>query len=279
VLMYTAGTLYPQIFAACLLLAVIDAISVPQPSAWRYGWAGVLMGWLVLTVPTNLVVAGVLCGWIWTIRRHTCRRDLALFVIATTLVILPWTMRNYAQFGTLVFVASNSGLNLLLGNSENTTPNGGVNVDIARYEQAASTLDEIERDAYYRDAALRFMRDHKVRTMTLYFQKLLNHFNYRNELWVRSEASRLQDLVMLLTYGPLLCAALIRIALLRVYRLHKIELLFLILYLIHGISTALFFTRIRFRVPFDLLLIGIVAIFIATLTRTAHRLRKGTNVP
>ena len=146
----------------------------------------------------------------------------------------------------------------------------GVKVDISRYEAIGVHFSEIERDTYYRNAALHFIRSHKVQTASRYLQKLTNHFNVRNELWTQQEASRLNDLVMLLTYGPLLAAAFVRIALLKAYPLKKIELLFLLIYLVNGLFSALFFTRIRFRVPFDLLLIGFVATSVVLLVKSTQ---------
>jgi hypothetical protein len=95
----------------------------------------------------------------------------------------------------------------------------GVNVDISRYEAIRVHFGEIERDTYYRNAALHFIRSHKVQTASRCLQKLTNHFNVRNELWMQREASWLNDLVMLLTYGSLLTAAFVRIALLKAYPL------------------------------------------------------------
>ena len=192
--------------------------------------------------------------------------SISLFLIGV------WCIRNYNVFDSFVFISSNSGLNLLLGNSENTTPNAGVTVDISKYTSFADTaqFNEIERDAYYRAEAIKFILNHKLHTVKLYGLKFLNYFNYRNELWNKAEASSLRDFVMLVTYGPLLLLFGLRILLLKYFVPSKFEVLLIILYFSSALFHAIFFTRIRFRLPFDFLLIGIVALFLQDILTYAR---------
>ena len=68
---------------------------------------------------------------------------------------------------------------------------------------------------------------------------------------------------MLFTYGPLLALLVVRLMLIRRLPLTDLEVLFLSLYLAAGMAYAIFFTRIRYRLPFDWLLIALDAIFVA----------------
>jgi hypothetical protein len=70
---------------------------------------------------------------------------------------------------------------------------------------------------------------------------------------------------MLLGYGLLLGILLLRFAHLRRHPLTELEVLLLALYLGGGMAYAIYFTRIRFRLPFDWLLIALDAMFIARL--------------
>ncbi len=272
---YTAGTLYPQTVAGCLLLTALDCITGAMRGR-DYVWGGLLLGVLILTVPTTLVVLPLLVVWLWFDRRPLLR-NLTILIACAILVIIPWTVRNYVVFDTFVVISSNSGLNLLLGNSEHTSPNSGVNVDVSQYEVITKHMNEIERDTFYRNAALDYIRGHKIRTVTLYLQKFVNYFNIRNDLWTTSEASRFNDLVVLMTYGPLLLVTIARITLTKRIPLSNIELLLLLLYVANGLFAALFFTRIRFRLPFDLLLISNTAIVLATLLMSSSRRNKSSH--
>jgi 4-amino-4-deoxy-L-arabinose transferase-like glycosyltransferase len=265
VLFYTAGTLYPQTLGGFLLLLLLTLLTRRRVSRRAYLLSGLTLGSLVLTVPTSVFVAGVLVAWFWFARPRLAFKRFLLTLAVAALVIGAWTVRNYVAFDAFVFVSSNSGINLLLGNSENTKPNAGVNVDISAHKEAAAQLDEIERDAYYRSRALEFVIGHPGQAAKLYVQKFLNYFNYRNRLYTRSEGSGLKDGLVLVTYGPLLSLALVRWLLARRVPLSAFEVLLFALYLSSALFTALFFTRIRFRVPFDFLLIVLVAMFLSRL--------------
>ncbi len=160
------------------------------------------MGLLILTVPTNIVLPLLVVGLIWFVRAHF-RATLALFTSMLSVRSFPWTMRNYVVFRFLRIRFIQLWSEFVLGNSEQTSPNSGVNVDVSQYEVIAKHMNEIDQDAFYRNAALDFIRGHKVRTVTLYLQKFVNYFNFHNDLRTTSEASRFNDLVVLITYGPL----------------------------------------------------------------------------
>ncbi len=261
VLFFTAGTLYPQTLAACLLLWSLYGLSAPSA---RTGWglfAGALFGWAVLSVPLLGVVLPVALLWGWRFRIPWSR--LAAFTVTASLLLALWSARNYRVFGAFVFVSTNGGENFLVGNNENTTPNGGTTIDISRYREAASGLDEISRDRYYRSQAWGYIRRHPASALRLYTLKVLTYFHYRNDLVTTSEASALRDLVMLFTYAPLLLLAVWRIASARRFPLRPLDWLWGSIYLASAFATAFFFPRIRFRLPFDYFLIGFDAAFLA----------------
>jgi hypothetical protein len=167
-------------------------------------------------------------------------------------VLLPWHMRNQRTFGRFFFVSTNGGINLLLGNCEKTTPNAGVNIDLSKYD--APELDEVERDAHYRRAAFQYMKTHPARTLEMYVLKFLNYFNYRNKLYAATEGSSWRDLVILLTYGGVLGLAVLRLVAARRVPPSRLEQFVFSFYVANGAFAAIFFTRIRFRVPLDFML-------------------------
>lgn len=54
-------------------------------------------------------------------------------MLVASLAILPagfWSVRDYRQFHSMVFLGTQAGHELLVGNSENTAATAGVNADI-----------------------------------------------------------------------------------------------------------------------------------------------------
>lgn len=264
VLLYTAGTLYPQTFGAFLYVLFLWLLfKDEQLPAARAMVAGLVLGVLVLAIPTFLVIGGLTAAFIMVQRRSLL--GPALIMSAMVLVMAPWIIRNQQAFGTFIPVSTNSGINLLLGNHENTRANSGVNVDLGELVQASSHMDELEQDAFFKAEAKRFISEDPARAMRLYVAKFANHFNWRSELATASEGSAAKDLLMLLTYSPLLLVLLGRLILLRRLPPSPLEWYLLGIYLVNAGFQAIFFTRIRFRLPFDVLLILLGAILLHRL--------------
>lgn len=272
VIFYTAGTLYPQILASALLIVIVRIyFSGPTPRLAGSALMGLCFGTLLLVVPTFAFTLAFVCAWLIYEERRRAFARIGLILFCAALIVVPWTIRNYRALGRFVAVSTNGGINLLLGSSENTTPNAGVNVDISRYTDAATDLDEATRDRHYAASALRYMFAEPVRCAQLYVLKFVNYFNYRNELSTKSESSRTRDLIVLFTYGPMLLIVLARTALSFRLPFTRYERFAAWLYVLNGAWAAVFFTRIRFRIPFDFLLASLAAIAVA---RAVKRLKK-----
>ena len=164
-------------------------------------------------------------------------------------------------------MSTNGGYNLLLGNSENTEPNAGVNIDISRYYKGTKGLNEVEIDRHLRDEAIKYISNNKKRSIVMYFRKVLNYFNFKNNLYTKSESSELKDIIMLITYGFLLLLLLIRLVFIKRIKITNLEILILIIYFSNAFFTAIFTTRIRYRIPFDILLIIALSIFLVNLSK------------
>jgi hypothetical protein len=63
------------------------------------------------------VVLGCLAFELWWGRRRPRRAYLVVFVLGVLLACLPWAWRNYTKLGALVFIRSNFGLELRMGNN------------------------------------------------------------------------------------------------------------------------------------------------------------------
>jgi hypothetical protein len=273
---YTASTLYPQTLGTLLLVAVIGLLFAPEASWKKAVSAGLLFGFLVLMIPAFMLWVPLLPAYRaltdWRGGQPWLRRA-GVFLAASAVVVAPWTVRNYVQFKTFLPVSANAGGNLLLGNSPNTSPDSGVNVDISEYERQGKGLNEVEQDKFYRGCAVAYMKAHPGPALKLYAQKVLGYFTFHNRLHTSSENSTFRDAVLFVTYYPLLALALARLLLRRRYPLSSPEWFLYFLYFGNALLSAIFFTRIRFRVPLDALLVVLVAVFIGHLWAGRQRQR------
>jgi 4-amino-4-deoxy-L-arabinose transferase-like glycosyltransferase len=270
VLFYSAGTLYPQTFGSFLLMIFVYYIFFNERySNKRSILAGLAIGILMLSISTFVFVFVVTLLFLIFHRRDF--KTASLVILVSCIVVAPWVARNYLVLNAFVPFSTNSGINLLLGNSPNTMPNSGVNVDLSMYSSRTSSMSEIQKDTYYRSEAIRFITENKEKAVTLYVKKVLNYFNYRNELATKMEASASRDLLMLFTYAPLFFLFVFRICLFKKYPLSNIEIYFVIVYILNACFQAIFFTRIRYRLPYDFLLIGLVSIFLSNVLKRPSR--------
>lgn len=267
VLFYTAGTLYPQTVATTLLLGILLLTIRTKITVLNSIALGLLIGVLVLTIPTFVVACACVVGWCVFVRRSISPRHLVLLAAVFFLVVGSWTVRNYRATDHFVAISSNSGLTFLLGNSEHTEPNSGVTIDISAYLEDAPRVDELARDAYFRNQALDYIASHKLDSARMYGLKILNYFNYRNDLSTGSESSPARDLLMLVTYGGLMLLTIARLGVARFLPLASFEKLLIAIYIMNAFTDAVFVTRIRYRLPFDLLLIILGAVLLGILVK------------
>jgi hypothetical protein len=263
VLIYAAGTLYPQTLAGFLLSAVVEAVT-DESSKRAPLRAGIAYGMLILTVPTFAPLLAVLLGWmLWRTGRAALPRAACIIGLAA-LPVVAWGVRNSLVLGHWVLLSTNSGLNLLVGNSPNTTADSGVNVDLS-YLPLPPGLDEVEASRYYQAASLRWIREHPGQAFALYWAKLAHYFAVSDQLATAAEASAAKRLALGVTYAPLLAVLAGRCVWFRRFRWSSLDALLVVLYLTNGCLAAVFFTRVRFRIPFDLLLIALLAGTLAQL--------------
>jgi 4-amino-4-deoxy-L-arabinose transferase-like glycosyltransferase len=107
---------------AALLLAVIFWLTltlVEKDGMQSWLMFGLLWGIAALTNTSLLAFLPVSGVWIWYHRAKLGKRSLGGVVLATIIFaacITPWLIRNYRMFGQFVFIRSNFGAELRLGN-------------------------------------------------------------------------------------------------------------------------------------------------------------------
>jgi hypothetical protein len=265
VLFFTSTTLYSQTFGAFLFLLGLLLIAVPGPrGVWVYAVAGLVFGWAILTIPMFLPSVMVVAAWrLWPVSRSTIARSATLLAVVGVVVSL-WIGRNYVHTGRFTFIASYAESVFLAGNSAVASASAGGNTDLSSFTRNASRLSEAEQRQYFREEAWRWLTGHPGQAIRLYFSKLLYWFSPTNRLVQADQQTAARQLVMILTYCPLLLLFVVRLLKFRRYPLQSWELLFYLVYLQAALSYAVFFPRIRYRLPYDYLLIAVVGGYLAT---------------
>lgn len=263
---FSSSVLVPQIVGGLMFVLVVYWLIKYPKSFVSAAACGFTFGALILTIPSFALVFFCLTALMILanqVAQFYSTKFVGLFFLATILVVCPWIVRSSLLFDRFVFISTNSGINLLFGNSENAAYDTGV-VDISKYSDTAG-MNEAELDGYYQKAALAWVSNHPLDATVLYLQKVANYFNYKNRISTSSQENVFRNALMFVAYYPLLIAAAIRFALWRKYRFTWPEILLYLLYFGNAFLSAIVYTRLRYRIPFDFLLVAMVSIFLGHL--------------
>jgi 4-amino-4-deoxy-L-arabinose transferase-like glycosyltransferase len=118
--------------------------------------AGLVAGAGTLTRPSMLFFLAIAGAWLLLRRRVPVLVSLA---VGALVVVAPWTLRNYHEYGRVVLVASSGGVNFWAGNHPlspgegDMAANPGIKRDSLRLRTAHPGLSEEELEPiYYREA-------------------------------------------------------------------------------------------------------------------------------
>lgn len=260
---YSAGTFYPQILCSTLFLSLFALIlTMGQGGWWKELIIGLLLGALMLVSPSFLLYLPIWTAYPWFTQLQKKCRASVLLVVGCALIVGCWTLRNERTFERFVLISTNSGVNLLLGNSENTTPQSGVNVDIDKYVNVGKNMNEFDQDIYYENEAIQWIKEHPKKAFKLYVAKVLNFFYFTNDFASKAEASPTRDILLFISYYPILLLAILRLCVAYTQPLSRFEWYLFLFLVLSPFLQAIFFTRVRFRIPFDFLTIYFAAGFL-----------------
>ena len=265
VLFYTAGTLYPQTLFTLILLLLVRCALNRNADITCTIFFGILCALLMAVHSTGVFIPPVAGLWIIfssNDRKRTFKRVFISALVATACISL-WTIRNYTVFHRFIPLTTHGGDTLYIGNNPHTSLSAWYDYVNDDYYQEASRLPEPEQNSYYLRKTFEFWTTQPGTATALYFRKLAEYFNYYNNLFVSSEFNVMKRVIMFISYYPLLACLIIRLILIKKTPLTSTEKLLAIIYIISALFHALFIPRIRFRLPYDVLLITHIGIMYA----------------
>jgi 4-amino-4-deoxy-L-arabinose transferase-like glycosyltransferase len=260
---YAAAVYYPIVLLTLLLGGVFLLLTgaLEEHSGSKAFWAGLLGGMLALTAGSYLVPLGLAFLWIiWESRRSGTARSgfrlAVLFLIPLLLVTGAWSIRNYRALGAFVPISTNSGYNFWIGNFPGTKATTGNRSIPGRMEEESALQNEfpgeVERDhAYYRKG-LEHIKAAPGRFIILSIEKALNFWRLYPVPMSR-DPKHWEIIACILSYGVLLPFGLYW--LIRNVRGSPEVRLILLVFLSFTLFHALFISKVRLRLPLDMLLV------------------------
>lgn len=151
-----------ELFFNALLLAAIWLVECRTVNLRTVFFASVLLGLATYIKPLALLVPfGFLLVWLVRGLRPKQALGYALFsIVVVVAVVSPWSYRNTTVFGTFVFLSTNGGTNLWMGNNPETTG------EYQPLPEATRDMSEVEREAALKSDALAYIRAEPIAFLT-----------------------------------------------------------------------------------------------------------------
>lgn len=253
-------------------------LSTRRPAAWKLFAFGAYLGLLALLNPALTLCYPPLVLWPCAVNL-SWRRTTALACLAVAgwlLAITPWTIRNYRQFGELVYVRGGLPFELWLGAcpEAETNPAG---MYYARFplknKEVRRHINEVGEAAFVREAGqmaraaivsdpLRFARLTAQRAIDFWFGTTRTHAQPFSFPWWPTQHERLA-LAVFLSAETLLAIATLVFA-----RNRRTAVWLFSLALIFSLVYCVTHVELRFRVPIE----PVLAVMIGLISRpSTHR--------
>lgn len=170
------------------LLFVFMYLATKVKEEGRYSiFLGLVLSLLVLVRPPSITfIFPLLLYLLWG--KHSKSSSLvstfkkAIIVIAfAVLPLIPWTLRNYQVYDQFVFIYTDGGINLWMGNYPDS--GGTYNPPRADIPGQIPKLDttgvqrEIERDNYYKDKAIQYIKQYPLEAIDTDIRKVFMTFS------------------------------------------------------------------------------------------------------
>ena len=277
---FAAGNIYPQLVLAPLFIVALRVTwfnprSVAGETRRAMG-LGALLGVSLLAAASSLfsflpLLAMLALEDLRSLRRGAAwqAHRAALACVIAALVIAPHMYRNHVNVHPGAYLTLNSGLNLLLGNSPTTTPSSGVKTGVPDPFAAGQGDSEFARNKFYSETARNNLRSEPQRYAGLYVRKLIHGFS--NTVDTATHGRSNVQTALLWAYMIVVwigvCLVIIRgrgisttDALGEPRSLVLLALIVLTCYVANIAGYAVYFTRLRFRLPMDVALALVSAV-------------------
>lgn len=242
---YTASLLRETFFTFLLLMSIFLF------QRGKIFLLGVFLALLSLTNSIAILLAFV-CGIVILFRRHF--RSAFVFLVMFCLIYGFWPLRNYLVFKTIVFGSTNAGATFLDGidiipwEIRGLPQEEEYRQNHSLYVEARKISGEIERNNYYIQQVINYIKANPVRYFFLVVKKYFKLWNFYPKIGASyGHSGKLLKWISILSYGPVF---LLAVAGLFIFPWSKIFSLLLPLF-IFPVVYAFFWAQIRYRIPLE----------------------------
>ena len=274
VFVFTAASIYPQSILSLGYVVAILLLTMRITSFKSVIWTSLGMGamfslCLYASASSVFVFIPILAAYGWRLTHCSDgfrRSSLAAICGGCVCLILvgPYLFRNHIKVHPGAYLSLNSGINLLLGNSPDTGPNTGVYVSSVQKLQAAyRPLGEYASNKKLTEKAIENIKSNPCYYSILYFKKFLNGFNNSADTYNERDGST-KTLIAWSFYLCLVAGAAIgyrnlirdhvELSVEQAVLLKLVFLIIAVVYIANIAGYSIFITRLRYRIPMDLLL-------------------------
>ena len=254
---FMPGTVLASTWFSFLLVAstLLMVSAVSNGNIRLMSFAGLLFGLAVLTRPSALLLIGAVILWLGIYNGRSVRKTFRLatpFLVIFGLTVLPWFVRNQQTLG-IFNLSTNGGRNLWLGNNPGATVNTGSNIPPPpALELKMIGRSEVEIDQIYNREAVAFIRQNPRRFFWLSMQKALYFWRWdpspTTDGYVKTRP--LHRWASILTFGPIFIFAVVGF-LFAGDEAKRVMLLWLLYAAFFTALHAVYFPKVRFRLPLD----------------------------
>jgi len=166
-LVYPLGLGTENPFFVLLLISVLFLLlSIEKPTVFSFLLAGFFLGLTALTRSVILPFTGLTVLWAWFFLKQ--KRGAVLIVLALTVTVTPWVVRNSLLHHKLTGIETSMGYNLYLGYH----PQGNGSFVFGPSLDLLTILDDAKRDKVGTQQAIEFIKSEPERFIPLAVNRL-----------------------------------------------------------------------------------------------------------
>jgi hypothetical protein len=250
----SVGTDLPAAILVVLMSWTLIEGKSRQSRLWLMS-GGIVLGIAILVRPVSVAYTLAVIVWLLIVTDGWKNRLSAIggTILAATVIVAPWSLRNWYVQGRFVLVSTQGGSELYKSNNPDAT---GVlandqahflNTLMHRYPKS-HYLNEATRSDLFQKDALKFILENPVRFVELSFVRFI-------QLWkvYSPRVPLLNSIVVMVTFGVALPFFLIQITR-RGWRRGP-EMLLLLIIVFHTAVHVVFTSAVRYRIPIEPLVI------------------------